>query len=145
MLKEGWKHVEAFCFMEYTCEKCDKTEIIWNSRDGVTPFCVNCINCDGTMQHSNWHKDIRFVSYTLDHLSEGQRYFCDLTRELYIENIKNLIKKYRNDESNEMYNHIIHWLMMIENLEKDETYFDKITHEGEPTVRVYKKGDKEDE
>lgn len=55
--QRGVRHPEAYCLMHYRCEKCGKWEILWNSRDGVTPFCVKCRNCDGTMKHEIWDRD----------------------------------------------------------------------------------------
>ena len=64
--------------MQYEYEDCKIIEIIWNSRDGVTPFCVGCQNCDGTMRHINWQHD----ACKRDHKSkEGDRIFIDLTFE----------------------------------------------------------------
>ena len=50
-----YNHKEAFCLMQYQCEKCGGLEYLWNSRDGVTPFMLGCIKCDGMMQHINWN------------------------------------------------------------------------------------------
>ena len=41
-MESKYKHAEAYCLMKYKCEKCGKTEILWNSRDGVTPFMIKC-------------------------------------------------------------------------------------------------------
>lgn len=74
----GHKHGEAFCLMEYVCtgkydysgsqrsgsgqvprtHGCGHKEIFWNSRDGVTPFCMGCPSCGGDLQHMNWGRDI---------------------------------------------------------------------------------------
>jgi len=40
----GHRHVEAFCLMHYACD-CGHHEVIWNSRDGVTPFTAPCPSC----------------------------------------------------------------------------------------------------
>lgn len=67
------QHNEAYCLMKYRCEKCNKIEIIWNSRDGVTPFCIKCRYCEeGMSTHINWGKDFPQVS---------MRMFVDLTLE----------------------------------------------------------------
>jgi hypothetical protein len=51
----GHQHGEAFCLMTYVCEDCGHREIIWNSRDGVTPMGCPCPRCDhGSMWHSSW-------------------------------------------------------------------------------------------
>ena len=41
----GYKHVEAFALMLYVCRSCAHREVIWNSRDGVTPFGTACPSC----------------------------------------------------------------------------------------------------
>lgn len=51
-------HGEAFCLMKYRCAKCACTEQLWNSRDGVTPFIIECQKCGGEMQHVDWHSDV---------------------------------------------------------------------------------------
>jgi len=38
-------HIEAFCLMVYEHEDCGHEEVIYNTRDGVTPFLVPCPNC----------------------------------------------------------------------------------------------------
>jgi len=65
-------HREAFCLMWYAC-KCSARERIWNSRDGVTPFCMNCASCggDGTMSHITWEQD----EYAPTHQLHPRQYF----------------------------------------------------------------------
>lgn len=62
-----YQHREAFCLMEYQpqdqeIEKLGPGEIpetrsiiIWNSRDGVTPFCCSIEGIE--YQHVNWNRD----------------------------------------------------------------------------------------
>lgn len=79
----GHKHGEAFCLMLYACEGrvepgqtfrsndgrllrspgCGHRELIWNSRDGVTPFCMGCPSCGGDLRHTSWQYD----RYAPDH------------------------------------------------------------------------------
>jgi hypothetical protein len=71
-------HVEAFCLMTY--ETVDDgepvTERIWNSRDGVTPFCIRTRDGKREMQHVRWNED----RYRPDHRPEaGDRVFVDMT------------------------------------------------------------------
>lgn len=75
-----YQHAEAFCLMKYECEKCRREEIIWNARDGVTPFMIPCTSvCDGMMKHIHWH----FDKLVPDYLPErGQRVFVDLTPQI---------------------------------------------------------------
>lgn len=73
--KKNYKHAEAFNLMTYTCrdESCGKEEVIWNSRDGVTPMFVGCIFCKGSLaRHTG--RDI----YAPDHKPKsGERIFYD--------------------------------------------------------------------
>jgi hypothetical protein len=70
-------HKEAFSLMNYGC-KCGHTEVIWNSRDGVTPFQVPCPSCGKDLIHVAWKND----KYAPDHKPHfGQRMFINLTRE----------------------------------------------------------------
>lgn len=74
------KHAEAYKLMNYRCEDCGRHEVLWNSRDGVTPFSIDCPDCgDGmSMSHVDWNLD-RFMPFL--RLAKGQRYFTDMTRE----------------------------------------------------------------
>jgi len=84
-----YNHGEAFCLMEYQCETCGYKEIIWNSRDGVTPFIIRCPECQkkgipiilksGLMEHVNWQKDQCAPDYLPD---QGQRVFVDITPQI---------------------------------------------------------------
>jgi hypothetical protein len=69
------KHSEGHCLMKYRT-KSGKEEIIWNSRDGVTPF---AIMIDGEEAiHVEWHLDRYVPDYTP---KSGERIFVDMTRE----------------------------------------------------------------
>src|SRR5438132_10731161 len=74
--KYGHSHAEAFALMAYACQ-CGHQESIWNSRDGVTPFCGKCPNCGNlSLLHVDWDKDIYAPEYKL---SAGQRFWRDGT------------------------------------------------------------------
>lgn len=92
--KNGHTHGEAFCLMTYSCvgkhvpaapgsknfmdrtEGCGHREIIWNSRDGVTPFGMGCPSCGGDLQHVSWSADV----YTPNHKpNHGQGIWRDGT------------------------------------------------------------------
>ena len=85
-----YRHPEAFCLMTYRCERCRAVEIVWNSRDGVTPFVISCVQghphvpytrCGGSMQHVDWNLD-RCVP---EHQPQpGDRFFRDATVEDYV-------------------------------------------------------------
>ena len=76
----SYNHREAYCLMTYQCQRCERTEQIWNSRDGVTPFITTCYieGCRGESQHINWHEDIQIPEYKL---VSGQRFWRDGTYE----------------------------------------------------------------
>jgi hypothetical protein len=64
-------HGEAFCLMLYRCRNCALIEVIWNSRDGVTPFGVPCrreecnrTNMGSPMLHVEWHLDQVMPDFT---------------------------------------------------------------------------------
>lgn len=72
------QHKEAFCLMKYAAEDGSEVEWIWNSRDGITPFCV--ANRAGTrmLQHVDWHLDRYLPNYQPQ---PSERIFVDLTPE----------------------------------------------------------------
>lgn len=74
----GFNHVEAYCVMLYATTTGSEREIIWNSRDGVTPFIVFS-RSGHEMQHVAWEQDTMWLTYVPD---VGSRIFVDLTREL---------------------------------------------------------------
>lgn len=76
--------------MQYHCESCGKTEIIWNSRDGVTPFIVRCFFCKGEAKHINWDQDRRVVDFTPQ---PGTRIFRDKSKEDYLKSKKNYLEE----------------------------------------------------
>lgn len=74
-----YKHAEAFALMWYRCEECGHRERIWNSRDGVTPFCIRCPSCGQLhLQHVDWKQDESAPGHKLE---KGQRYFRDGTAD----------------------------------------------------------------
>lgn len=96
-----YNHKEAFCLMYYKCEKCNKIEKLWNSRDGVTPFVIRCRHCDGEAVHVMWQLD-RFMPDYIPIL--GQRVFIDITKERAEEIAKKRIEHFNklgyNDNEN---------------------------------------------
>jgi hypothetical protein len=71
------KHPEAFCLMRYRADNRQLEEVIFNSRDGVTPFVITMR--DGTPgTHIDWRGDV----YAPDHQPKvGDRIFVDLSQE----------------------------------------------------------------
>jgi hypothetical protein len=73
----GHNHVEAFCLMTYRNEARDE-EIIWNSRDGVTPFVVS-LRDGSEAEHAEWNKD----EYAPAHVpGVGDRIFVTATQAI---------------------------------------------------------------
>ena len=73
-----YNHMEAFCLMLYRCETCKAIEVIWNSRDGVTPFTAGCRVCGGSMLHEAWQFDVCMPDYKP---YSGQRVFVSITMD----------------------------------------------------------------
>lgn len=82
-------HGEAYCLMQYKTDD-GELEVIWNSRDGVTPFII--LSKDGKeMQHVNWEEDI----YAPLHIPKvGDRIFVDATPEVVKDEAINHVEKY---------------------------------------------------
>jgi hypothetical protein len=72
-----WNHGEAFCLMTYRTKTGKAEEVIWNSRDGVTPFIIYSL--DGQqLEHVEWQRD-RCVPTFIPPI--GSRAFITQTRE----------------------------------------------------------------
>ncbi|MGA7781141.1 MAG: hypothetical protein WCA85_26005 [Paraburkholderia sp.] len=86
----GHLHNEAFSLMWYACE-CGHRERIWNSRDGVTAFCMACPSCgEASLKHVNWNLD----KYAPSHAPlAGQRVWISLTRERALEIAKRTVER----------------------------------------------------
>lgn len=69
-------HPEAFRLMEYVSEDDTEREVLWNSRDGVTPFIISSPTSGVELIHKNWKAD----RYAPNHVPKvGDRIFVDLT------------------------------------------------------------------
>lgn len=86
------RYPEAFYLMAYQCDQGHR-EIIWNSRDGITPFAVPCRTCSegGTMEHVDWHLDRYDPNYKPQ---PGERIFVDITLERAKEWRRKFVEKY---------------------------------------------------
>lgn len=72
-----YKHAEAFCLMRYESEDKTIVEWLWNSRDGVTPFCIGARDGKTELRHTMRHMECR-----PDHKPQiGDRIFIDLTKD----------------------------------------------------------------
>jgi hypothetical protein len=70
-----YTHGEAFCLMTYRSDDGTEEEIIWNSRDGVTPFVIT-LRSGKEARHIDWQRDRRVPDHTPP---AGTRIFVDLT------------------------------------------------------------------
>ena len=76
-----FNHREAYCIMTYRCKCCGFEERIWNSRDGVTPFCIACPSCGKPEHyHEDWHND-RYAPSHQAFMKPGERTFINMTLE----------------------------------------------------------------
>ncbi len=96
------KHTEAFMLMTYKCEECGTVEIIWNSRDGVTPFMGPTCNrgaCVGATLHENWSGDVYAPDYKP---SVGERIWRDGTLDMMRDIKRRMVEcnsEYLSDEA----------------------------------------------
>ena len=63
--------------MQYRDKVTGETEVLWNSRDGVTPFGITSRRGNDAM-HENWQQDICVPRFKP---APGMRIFVDGTRE----------------------------------------------------------------
>ena len=63
--------------MKYRSDDGTEEEIIWNSRDGVTPFVIT-LRSGKQATHVEWYNDRRVPNYSP---KPGERIFVDLTEE----------------------------------------------------------------
>lgn len=73
--RRGYAHGEAFCLMTYRADDGSEEEVIWNSRDGVTPFVIT-LRSGTQARHVDWHRDQRAPDFKPP---PGMRVFVDLT------------------------------------------------------------------
>lgn len=127
-IQSGMSHAEAYCLMLYQCETCNFMEILYNSRDGVTPFTIKCRICGEAQSHTSFQLDKympNFKSY------KGMRIFIDLTedkaRKIYEKSYNNIISQELRDK------------IFIKEFPTPEEYIKmklKYFNEGEPTTEV---------
>lgn len=71
------QHGEAFNLMVYRSDDGTEEEVIWNSRDGVTPLVIT-LRSGKQATHVDWHRD----RYAPEHQPQpGDRIFVDLAEE----------------------------------------------------------------
>jgi len=85
-----YNHREAYCLMAYVSDDGLTGELIWNSRDGVTPFCVT--SRDGVeMTHVDWAKDVYAPQFRP---VPGMRVFVDMTKEMASEAARENVERW---------------------------------------------------
>jgi hypothetical protein len=119
--KITYDHAEAYCHMHYECRAGHVTEI-WNSRDGVTPFMLQCLHpeCGEIAQHVRWNEDLVDPTYQLQpgdwyfrngHADDAERILrrrfdgkpldVDFLVRLGVNSAEDLIQKILQDPENE--------------------------------------------
>lgn len=82
---------EAFMLMKYRAEDGSEEEILWNSRDGITPYVIPTRDGKKMMTHVDWNND----HYAPNHKpSPGDRVFVRLTEERAREIAKKRVDRY---------------------------------------------------
>jgi hypothetical protein len=88
-------HKEAFCLMTYRDENSTEEEVLWNSRDGVTPFGISSrIDKTKTLYHVDWNKDLAVENYKP---IIGMRIFVNATKELIKDSLNAYMDKHCPD------------------------------------------------
>ena len=128
-----YTHGEAFMLMVYKCKSCGKEELLWNSRDGVTPFGIDCLACGEDSYHINWQQDERAPDFADRMAVEGkfQRMRVFVDARMHHEHIQRGAREYVEK----------HWDAglgeVMAPLSKEATigyYIRDWTKEGSPTV-----------
>lgn len=76
-------HGEAFCLMKYANKRRTILEILWNSRDGVTPFSIAAANLTGQVLIGDEERMLSHIDFQgdrnkPDHVpKDGERIFVD--------------------------------------------------------------------
>lgn len=87
-------HGEAFCLMKYQTDDGTETEMLWNSRDGVTPFML-LSKTGKQMKHVDWRNDKLAVDFKPP---SGMRVFVNATLELVTPELNKYVDKIWDDE-----------------------------------------------
>ena len=85
-----YKHNEAFCLMRYGSDDGTEIEVLWNSRDGVTPFMIGSRLTEGMLRHIDWQEDKCRPDLTPH---KGMRIFVNATKELVTPKLNEYVKQ----------------------------------------------------
>ena len=93
-LPRPYNHAEAFCLMKYASDDGSVSEILWNSRDGVTPFSIISKNGRKRMEHVDWNDDECVPDFKPP---SGMRVFIDATLELVTPKLNEYVDRIWDD------------------------------------------------
>jgi hypothetical protein len=83
-------HLEGFCLMNYASEGGHMKELLWNSRDGVTPFVI--LTRGGTeLSHVRFKDDLQAPGHLP---AVGSRVFVDATLDDFRKGLRNRFEGY---------------------------------------------------
>lgn len=124
----SYQHPEAFCLMRYRDEVTGEIEVLWNSRDGVTPFMIHS-KAGNSTQHVDWRQD-RCVPDFIP--TPGMRIFVDASpKHAHIrESAKDYVERRWNDDKYPM-SAAGHWATKEEAI---DFFIKEWTKPGSPTV-----------
>lgn len=105
---EGYSHKEAFALMQYQNKRTGEIEVLWNSRDGVTPFCIRSRDGKDEMSHVNWQADRCCPDYAPKH---GERIFVNLDLEQSLPFSREYVEKHWEGGQHQMKDHPLFGLM----------------------------------
>ena len=82
---------DAYLLMRYATADGSVTELIWNSRDGITPFAISTRDGLREMSHVDWRSD-RYLPF---HVPEvGDRIFVSMTEDYARPKVEAYVEKY---------------------------------------------------
>jgi len=93
-MTEG-KQAEGFKLMHYVSKDGEEHEILWNSRDGITPFVISSRG-GVEMSHVDWPHDV-YAPFFVPPV--GMRIFVDLTLEKAMEYRTEYVAKWWNRDT----------------------------------------------
>lgn len=93
---------EGFKLMAYACKNGCHREVIWNSRDGITPFGIMSRDRKCEMNHVDWNRDVCSPQYLP---IIGDRVFVDLTMEQALSYRREQVEKAWNSGEYPMKDH----------------------------------------
>jgi hypothetical protein len=92
-------HREAYCLMKYRTDDGSEEEMLWNSRDGVTPFTLNS-KSGKRMSHVEWNSDRFDPNFDPP---PGSRIFVDATLQLVKPELEKYIDRIWNQGARETF------------------------------------------